>query len=106
MIESFLRQVSLNTQRARQLGQMAAKEQEMEGLDLKPQQHYLELNGTLEWERNLNSNIKCLCGHAQSKHLDGQTICLSRTKTDPNPLFAVCFCEEFKTSSKKSALVE
>jgi hypothetical protein len=84
----------------RQLGQeQEIVQEQIQGL--KPQQHYLEQNGTFEWERNLNSNIKCLCGHPRSKHLDGQTICLSRTKIDPNPLFAVCFCDEFKTSSKK-----
>ena len=61
-------------------------------------------NGTFEWQKELNSDVKCRCGHGRNNHLDGKSICLS---TDPDPSFfdTFCLCEEFALASRPAGIV-
>ena len=63
----------------------------------------LNKNGTFEWQKELNSDVKCRCGHGRNNHIFGQLECLS---TDPDARFSesICLCEEFTTRLPRPAV--
>lgn len=52
--------------------------------------HILEANGLFAWER-IDNEI-CRCSHKQSSHLEGQSICLDKSRVDVTGIY---ICDAF-----------